>query len=783
MEPFDVKRFVTWFLILAAITTPLILILENNSSQSINSENAAQSETPKNAFEPVPSSSFAVSTPPSENNLTESLTNTLAEQIINSNPQGPQDINGVLGIASPNIQAVTEKYVASAGQTPIIPQIDEQKLNIVTKNFNQNDIVDYFAKIQEILTPLSDGSTLQSLLARRDQDQNQVDAINLFFSQMEGSLYALSVPEPLKEFHKSVLATIATQAALFDMHGADPIKTVALVQNAKEVFAVEKVNLETAVENLKNNLPNVLSYSSPKDERSIVDRMLGIQQANAVLSILPLQVVQWITAAYHAVLGALTKVFAALSEFFDASTWYGKLLTEYLKDVLVHNLVQSIINWINGGGSPQFVTNWKGFLDKAFNSVAGAIISKFAPNLCQGIGPLVKVALQPTNLGSTGFLNVGGCSLDQIVGNVKAFYNNFNNGGWIAYGQVLNPDNNLLGSIIEVRDIAITEAAKAEAAKAAEVQAGSGFNQSRKNQTCTQPQPAFQGFKTEYEGNELFVSATGCDAETGDACQITLCSPNGWQTTTPGTLLASTVNEAVGSSPAINRIVNAGDMTALVNAIVNYAINALMGSAHGLSHIDEVKDVKDAATLCAQQYPAPRDSTQQTNYDKCLAAANKAGGSTQKNNGAKASVIKEADIILEETRGSLPLLSQAIEIATSTGQTLRQVTSSTSVTPDCLYAKQQATTLLQNVDAEFNDLVAKLALANKILADLPGFENTVKTSTETDPSWYLDKLDELHNTYGTADDAALTQANAQTAVTSLKQQETTAQDLLSKCTQ
>src|SRR3989344_9438205 len=52
------------------------------------------------------------------------------------------------------------------------------------------------------------------------------------------------------------------------------------------------------------------------------------------------------------------------------------LAVEILKKQLLDYIVDQIIQWIQGGGKPQFVTDWDGFLKDAANRATGQFLQE-----------------------------------------------------------------------------------------------------------------------------------------------------------------------------------------------------------------------------------------------------------------------------------------------------------------------------------------------------------------------------------------------------------------------
>lgn len=123
-------------------------------------------------------------------------------------------------------------------------------------------------------------------------------------------------------------------------------------------------------------------------------------------------------------------------------------LIETLKKQVLDRFIGQILTYVQGGGKPQFVTNWQGFLTDAADGAGGQYVQNLAGGsfgfLCSPFSLQLQVALFPVRDYSNQFQ----CTLSQIAGNIQAFYGDFRNGGWIAYGSSWQPQNNFLGSLL-----------------------------------------------------------------------------------------------------------------------------------------------------------------------------------------------------------------------------------------------------------------------------------------------------------------------------------------------
>lgn len=190
-------------------------------------------------------------------------------------------------------------------------------------------------------------------------------------------------------------------------------------------------------------------------------------------------------------LAPIIGVAAAIEYFLPAS---GKTIQDtiidtlkgYLKKKLLDYFTDSIIRWIQGeDDKPAFVTNWRKFMGDVVNDAVGSYIetTKFA-GLCDTFNFQVRVSLP-----RPGRPALPTCTLDRIVGNIENFYSDFRSGGWLAYNEMLYPQNNPYGAYMIAIEGAAYEAITAQQEKQQEVdQSKGGFlNTKRCKHYWTEP--------------------------------------------------------------------------------------------------------------------------------------------------------------------------------------------------------------------------------------------------------------------------------------------------------
>ena len=273
-----------------------------------------------------------------------------------------------------------------------------------------------------------------------------------------------------------------------------------------------------------------------------------------------------LSAASGATTAAASKVSASSNTLTASGTiaanvqklfeWAFKIAVESLKRQLLNMIVDQIVAWIQGGGEPKFITDWPGFFRDAVDQAGGRFIQKLGLGLfCSPYNLTLRAAFIPIPQ----FSDRSSCTFSQIGVNVNNFLTNFNNGGWVAWNEmVLKPQNNIYGAYLMAWDEYEREKSAAEKAAAAEAQAGKGFL-SVKRCIRQHEEPQY-----DEDGNSLSPKIV-CDEQ---------------QIVTPGAVAGDLVSKAVGSD--IDFIVNSQDLAAYVSAISNAILNRMFAEGVGL---------------------------------------------------------------------------------------------------------------------------------------------------------------------------------------------------------
>jgi len=272
-----------------------------------------------------------------------------------------------------------------------------------------------------------------------------------------------------------------------------------------------------------------------------------------------------------------------------ASTWgqLGQVLFQYAKDValetfkrqILNMMVDQIVQWIQGGGNPKFITNWPGFFRDAVDQAGGKFIQGIGlSQLCSPFKLLLSAAFIPIPT----FTERTSCTLSQVGVNIDAFLKDFKQGNWIAWQEmVLRPQNNVYGAYVMAWDQYNIEKSAAEKASAAEAQAGKGFLSVKRCLKYDQAKLNACNFACKEIGVNSLTGEGKSNEELAPCranCQKTSCAK--YETITPGAVVGDITARAVGSN--IDYIVNAKDLAAYTAAITNAILNRMFAEGVGL---------------------------------------------------------------------------------------------------------------------------------------------------------------------------------------------------------
>lgn len=141
------------------------------------------------------------------------------------------------------------------------------------------------------------------------------------------------------------------------------------------------------------------------------------------------------------------------------------------KKRLLDSMVDDTLRWVKSGfeGKPGFYEDFGQFIKNTGNAALGDVaedigLARFCTPFQQRFAQSIQFNFSPPPR----FSEQVSCTLTDIVGNVKAFGDNFNQGGWKGYLELAKPQNNRFGQMLLVLEEA--QRRKEEAERKAELE-------------------------------------------------------------------------------------------------------------------------------------------------------------------------------------------------------------------------------------------------------------------------------------------------------------------------
>ena len=235
-----------------------------------------------------------------------------------------------------------------------------------------------------------------------------------------------------------------------------------------------------------------------------------------------------------------------------------------LAQVLIDNMVKSTVKWAQSGfeGNPAYVTNPEQYFTDIADGVAGNYIAGTDLNfLCSPFQTQIRLALQRSYVQTPQFQ----CTLTEVVGNIDAFYNDFNQGGWDGWLSMTQNDlNNPYGAFFEAQIELDSRIAKAVGLKNQQLEWNQGF---LSYEQCP-------------EGMEFVGPATPPDPDNpGPNLQPGDCLVRE-VTVTPGTTIKSQLDKVLPSG--LEKLISVQHIDQLISSFATGLLNRYVFGSRGL---------------------------------------------------------------------------------------------------------------------------------------------------------------------------------------------------------
>jgi len=241
-----------------------------------------------------------------------------------------------------------------------------------------------------------------------------------------------------------------------------------------------------------------------------------------------------------------------------------------LKNQVINKITSGLLNWINSGfeGSPAFVLD----LDRFTNDLAISTGSYFINNvlavpdvLCTPFRREINIALSELHDRRTSNINriyirTATCTLGDVINNnYDLFYNDFSQGGWEAWNQLIRPNNYRAGSYIIARAELDNRIAEREQEETKKLEFGRGFLTFEK---CYLLPP---------EGQYGPAAPTTTKAEK----EAAKAGGGYCETQTPGVVIEQQLNNTLPAG--LEGLIAADEINEIIGALLSQLLNKVIG--------------------------------------------------------------------------------------------------------------------------------------------------------------------------------------------------------------
>jgi hypothetical protein len=601
----DVKKLITGFLILAvaAACSGLIFSLVNFSSNAknnagdgitigaaTNTDNAflpteAQVQETIAALAPELASSTMLVSSTDPSNLTDNLAAEFVNSIVIANPNGPTgtDADGNSTFTTPNVNEIATKIAdSSTTQALQIPDWDTEVAAIpvtvvatesATALTNYGDAVNGIlnnhlnAQVQSIASNQTDAATASDIAYVESQVQNALkDAASL------------KTPAPAKAYQKSLLANLVYEKnmlQLYTLAQTDPVKASLIFEQEDTKFSAVQKDFANQAQELTSkylSLERVPQKPHSGILLSFINNTFGIPEAHALWPVF--DPATWSLISSNEWTTIQTQLEATLKN----------TLLQILKNTLVSLIQQKVLTWVQGSGAPRFITNWGTTLVNAAQTSAINRINSDITSGCvySAFAPQVSVTLKAfyTPAGNNACANIFQAALG--ANTFKQFYNNFSNGGFIAFGASTLPSGDPYGAkFFEAQKSDLTYKNQ-QAATTLKTQTSGGF---KGDEACDDGSDPNNGEHTVCENPDgQDYTITGSEkCGTGDTAVVYsnqgVCS-DGTQpiVTTPSAVTGFAVNSETGNATN-QQIAAANSIAGVLNSVMSSLVMSLANTA------------------------------------------------------------------------------------------------------------------------------------------------------------------------------------------------------------
>jgi len=307
---------------------------------------------------------------------------------------------------------------------------------------------------------------------------------------------------------------------------------------------------------------------------------------------------------------------------------------EQLRKRFVTMLQNDLVNWVQGGGRPRFLTNPKKFIQQAADQALVSSLDQFftqhGKDICSSFRPQLQLLVQQAS-----FVPEFGakCTLKDISNNLQGFAQNFNNGGWTTWISLHETQNTLPGTYLAGIQTIRAKTTTAGNAVNTQVIAGKGFLDQKLCAKSSIITPAGAGVVDEAEVKRL-VEEDGYDEAAARALAVVgnetaykseyknySDKPGGGIpksqlgknetcteeiTATPGGVISDQISGSLKST-GIDKLINAKEIAQIIDAVIDAGVNRVAREGLSLVKSGRGSYTKPARPITRLAKPASLD--------------------------------------------------------------------------------------------------------------------------------------------------------------------------------
>ena len=308
---------------------------------------------------------------------------------------------------------------------------------------------------------------------------------------------------------------------------------------------------------------------------------------------------------------------------------------QQLKRRFITMLQNDLVNWVQGGGRPRFITNPKKFVQQAADQALVSSLDQFftqhGKDICSSFRPQLQLLVQQAS-----FVPEFGakCTLKDINNNLQRFSQNFNDGGWETWISLHQTQNTLPGTYLAGVQTIRAKTTTAGNAVNTQVLAGKGFLDQKLCVKSSIITPAGASKIDEKEVKRL-VEEDGYDEATARALAVVgnetaykseykdySDKPGGGIpksqlgknetcteeiTSTPGSVIGEQISGSLKST-GIDKLINAKEIAEIIDAVIDAGVNRVAREGLSLVKSGRGSYTKPARAITRLAKPAALDA-------------------------------------------------------------------------------------------------------------------------------------------------------------------------------